>query len=165
MVDKNLVAFVDSSLNDTDVLVNYVEKQNYVLVRDKPAIQHLVYSDYKYRKTLKRDDEKVHCAFAMAKEPFLKRRRTFAYSQSFRFQPLFDHEILHLVEAGIIKYKLLENIPGMEICPPSLKGTERQLRNGDLIMTYYVMIAGFCTSIAVFFSEVKFRPVFFYIVH
>lgn len=30
----------------------------------------------------------------------------------------------------------------------------RQLRNGDLMMTYYVMIAGFCTSISVFVSEV-----------
>lgn len=153
MVDKNLAVFVDT-LNDTDVLLTYVEKQNYVFVRDKPAISHMIYRDYKYRKTIKFNDEKVHCAFATAKTAFLKRRRTFAYSEKFRFQALFDHELLHMVEAGIVKYKLLENLPNAEICPNNLGGTERQLRNGDLMMTYYVMIAGFCTSIAVFVSEV-----------
>lgn len=154
MLEKNLAAFVGSTMTDSDILVSYVEKQDYVLMRDKPAISHLIYSDYKYRKTLKADDEKVHCAFATAKEAFLKRRRTFAYSQNFRFQALFDHELLHMVEAGIIKYKLLENIPGTEICPMSLATKERQLRNGDLSMTYIVMITGFCTSIVVFISEV-----------
>lgn len=154
MLDKNLAVFVDT-YNDSEVLLDFVERQNYVLVRDKPAIKHLIYRDYKYRKGFKVDDEKVHCAFAMAKEPFLKRRRTFAYSKNFKFQQLFDYELLHLVEAGIVKYKLLENLPKPEICPNNLGGKERQLRNGDLMMTYYIMIAGFCTSIAVFVSEVS----------
>lgn len=160
MVDKNLAAFVDT-LNDTEVLVNYVERQNYVLVRDKPAIKHLIYQDYKYRKTLKADDEKVHCAFAVAKEAFLKRRRAFAYSENFRFKDVFDYELLNLVESGIVKYKLLENLPQPEICPNNLGSTDRQLRNGDLMMTYYVMIAGFCTSISVFVSEVIMRDTMF----
>lgn len=155
MADKNLAVFVDS-LNDTEVLLTYAEQKNYVYVRDKPAISHLIYDDYKYRKTLS-PSEKVHCAFAVAKEPFLKRRRTFAYSENFQFQSLFDHELLHLVEAGIVKYKLLENLPRAEICPNNLGSTERQLRNGDLMMTYYVMLTGFCTSIVVFVTEMIFR--------
>ena len=126
MVDKNLAAFVDS-LNDTDVLMSYVERQNYVFVRDKPAVKHLVYQDYKFRKSLYPDakEGKAHCAFALAKEAFLKLKRTFAYSKNFRFQQLFDYELLYLVESGIVKYKLLENLPKPEICPHDLGGTDR----------------------------------------
>lgn len=124
MVDKNLAAFV-ATLNDTEVLHNYVERQNYLFIRDKPAIKHLIYQDYKYRKTLNEDNEKIHCAFALAKEAFLKLRRTFAYSKTFRFQQLFDYELLFLVESGIVKYKLLENLPRPEICPNNLAGTDR----------------------------------------
>lgn len=124
MVDKNLAAFVDS-LNDTEVLLDYVERQNYLFIRDKPAIKHLIYKDYKYRKTLNANNEKIHCAFALAKEAFLKLRRTFAYSKNFRFQQLFDYELLYLVESGIVKYKLLENLPRPEICPNNLQGTDR----------------------------------------
>lgn len=153
MVEKNLGTF-SNELNDTAILWSMVEAQSYVFVRDKPAVQHLIYQDYKFRKRLG-DDEKIHCAFAVAKEAFLKRRRTFAYSKGFRYQQLFDYELLYLVEAGIVKYKLNENLPEPEICPNNLPSIDRQLRNGDLMMTYYVMIAGFCTSIAVFISEVR----------
>lgn len=50
---------------------------------------------------------------------------------------------------------LLEDLPNAEICPQNLGGTERQLRNADLKMTYWIMVAGFCTSIVVFFTEVE----------
>lgn len=136
MVDKKLAAFVDS-LNDTEVLLDYVEQKNYLFIRDKPAIKHLIYRDYKYRKTLNANNEKIHCAFAVAKEAFLKLRRTFAYSKTFRFQQLFDYELLYLVESGIVKYKLLENLPKPEICPNNLQGTDRweiySLINYDII--------------------------------
>lgn len=49
---------------------------------------------------------------------------------------------------------LLDNLPKAEVCPQQLASTERQLRNGDLLTTYYVMIAGFITSFVVFVSEV-----------
>lgn len=63
--------------------------------------------------------------------------------------------LLHLVESGIVKYMLWENLPKAEICPQNLGGTERQLRNGDLLMTYQIMMAGFGTGVVVFFTEVQ----------
>lgn len=49
---------------------------------------------------------------------------------------------------------LLENLPNTQICPEDLGSTERQLRNSDLTMTYWIMLSGFCTAIVVFFTEV-----------
>lgn len=59
-----------------------------------------------------------------------------------------------MVESGIVKYMLLENLPNAEICPQNLGGTERQLRNGDLMMTYQIMLAGFGTGFVIFVTEV-----------
>lgn len=50
---------------------------------------------------------------------------------------------------------LSENLTNAEICPQNLGGTERQLRNSDLSMTYWIMLAGFCTSVVIFFTEVN----------
>lgn len=47
-----------------------------------------------------------------------------------------------------------ENLPKAEICPQNLGGTDRQLRNGDLLMTYQIMMAGFGTGAVIFFTEV-----------
>lgn len=60
-----------------------------------------------------------------------------------------------MVEGGLVKFKLLENLPKAQICPQNLGGTERQLKNRDLVMTYLVMLTGFATAIAVFLSEVS----------
>lgn len=49
---------------------------------------------------------------------------------------------------------LSENLTSAEICPQNLGGTERQLRNSDLSMTYWIMLAGFCTAAVIFFTEV-----------
>lgn len=68
---------------------------------------------------------------------------------------LVPHRLLNMVEGGLVKFKLLENLPKAEICPQNLGGTERQLKNRDLVMTYLVMLTGFATAIAVFVSEVK----------
>lgn len=62
--------------------------------------------------------------------------------------------LLSLVEGGIVKYMLWEDLPDSEICPANLASNERQLRNGDLQTTYFVMIAGFIASFIVFVSEV-----------
>ncbi|GAB0095279.1 Ionotropic glutamate receptor [Sergentomyia squamirostris] len=156
MVEKNLVQFSES-LNDTDILLKDVEKKNYLYVRDRPAINHLIYTDYVYRKTISLTDEKIQCPFAVAKTPFMKRKRAFAYPKNSTLHILFDPVLLHLVESGIVKYKLWQGLPNAEICPSNLVSTERQLRNGDLMMTYYIMIAGFCTSTVVFVSELFFR--------
>lgn len=68
---------------------------------------------------------------------------------------ILHFRLLHLVESGIVKYMLSENLPNTEICPQNLGGTERQLRNADLTMTYWIIAAGFCTSMVVFFTEVS----------
>ncbi|KAL9702646.1 hypothetical protein quinque_006164 [Culex quinquefasciatus] len=152
LVDKHLVEFT-TNLNDSDILMTTVAKKNYVYVRDRPAIEHLVYNDYLVRRKVNPINERSHCPFATATTPFLKRVRAFAYPNSTRWNALFDPQLLNMVEGGLIKFKLLENLPKAEICPQNLGGTERQLKNRDLVMTYLVMLTGFCTSIAVFFSE------------
>ncbi|EDW44154.1 glutamate receptor ionotropic, delta-1 [Drosophila sechellia] len=158
MIQNNYAVFSDET-NDTYNLQNYVEKNGYVFVRDRPAINIMLYRDYLYRKTVSFSDEKVHCPFAMAKEPFLKKKRTFAYPIGSNLSQLFDPELLHLVESGIVKHLSKRNLPSAEICPQDLGGTERQLRNGDLMMTYYIMLAGFATALAVFSTELVFRYV------
>lgn len=43
MVEKSLGIFSNKN-NDTDVLLNQIMKKDYVFIRDKPAIDHLVMS-------------------------------------------------------------------------------------------------------------------------
>lgn len=64
------------------------------------------------------------------------------------------YRLLNLVETGIVKYMLLENLPHAEICPQNLGSQERQLRNGDLWMTYQIMMGGFGTGFIIFITEV-----------
>lgn len=92
MVDDGRVEFADvRSDNDNETLIRYVHMDNYVLVKDRPAIDHLIYADYKYRKTISNSD-RDHCPFAIAKEPFLTKKRSFAYNRNFKFRRLFDPE-------------------------------------------------------------------------
>lgn len=78
--------------NDSDNLLDYVESKNYVFIRDRPAIDHLIYQDYQRRKFQSSNDEKKHCPFATAKIPFMKRKRTFAYPISSHYNEIFDPE-------------------------------------------------------------------------
>ncbi|XP_055613759.1 ionotropic receptor 93a [Uranotaenia lowii] len=156
LLDKNLVDF-STNLNDSDILMTTVSKKNYVFVRDKPAIEHLVYQDYLVRRKVNPINERSHCPFATALTPFLKRVRAFGYPNNTKWNTLFDPQLLNMVEGGLVKFKLLENLPKAEICPQNLGSTERQLKNRDLAMTYMVMMTGFATAIAVFLSEMFFR--------
>lgn len=90
MVDNQRAFFSDK--NDIENLLEYVEKKDYVYVRDRPAIDHLVYWDYKDRKTRVASEERLQCPFAVSKKPFLTRKRTFAYSNDFKYSSLFDPE-------------------------------------------------------------------------
>lgn len=89
LVDKHLVEFT-TNLNDSDILMTTVAKKNYVYVRDRPAIEHLVYNDYLVRRKVNPINERSHCPFATATTPFLKRVRAFAYPNSTRWNALFD---------------------------------------------------------------------------
>lgn len=90
MVDRNRAIFTDSS-NDTENLNIYVQEDNYVFIKDRPGIDHLIYRDYLYRKTIKTSD-RDHCPFAIAKTPFMTRKRSFAYTKGFPYKDLFDPE-------------------------------------------------------------------------
>lgn len=65
--------------------------------------------------------------------------------------------LLYLVETGIVKYMLGENLTNAAICPLNLGTKERQLRNSDLAMTYYLMFSGYGVAAAIFSTEVKMR--------
>ncbi|KAL9909618.1 ionotropic receptor 76b [Glossina fuscipes fuscipes] len=154
---ENDRAVFSLDINDTTNLRTYVEEQGFVLIRDRPAITHTLYTDYRQRRATSMNDEKVHCPFAQAKHPILKKKRSFAYPIGSNLSHLFDRELLNLVESGIIKYLAVKNLPNAEICPQNLGSTERQLRNGDLIMTYYITMVGFIVSLVIFISELLFR--------
>lgn len=65
--------------------------------------------------------------------------------------------IQHLVESGIIQYKLRENLPDAEICPLNLKSTERKLKNTDLLLTYEIVGTGLAIATCVFLLEILWR--------
>ncbi|EAA00639.3 AGAP011968-PA [Anopheles gambiae str. PEST] len=152
LVDKRLVDFT-TNVNDSDTLADKVAKQNYVFVRDRPAIDHMIYADYLVRRKINPKNERVHCPYATATTPFLKRNRAFGYPPNTEWNRIFDPELLKMVEGGIVKYKLHDRLPKAEICPQNLGGTERQLKNRDLVMTYFVMVTGFVTSIVKLATE------------
>lgn len=90
MYEKNRIIFSDKSDNDT--LNEYVFRDGFVLVRDRPAINHLIYNDYKERKIKNPSEEKKQCPFATAKSPFMRRKRSFAYNLNLDLNILFDPE-------------------------------------------------------------------------
>lgn len=90
MYDDHRIIFSDKSDNDT--LNEYVFRDGYVLVRDRPAINHLIYNDYQERKQRNPTDEKKQCPFATAKDPFMKRKRSFAYNLATDLNIIFDPE-------------------------------------------------------------------------
>lgn len=82
-----------SNLSDPDNLKTYVENNHYVYIRDRPAVDHLIYQDYKERREKNSmSDEKVHCPFATSKYSFMRRKRTFAYQPNTTWNALFDPE-------------------------------------------------------------------------
>lgn len=87
MLEKKLGVFTNMN-NDTDILLNQVFKKNLVFIRDRPAIDHLVYEDYRKRKTL--PSERLQCPFAMSKEVSLRRKRGFVYPKDSKWARLFD---------------------------------------------------------------------------
>lgn len=91
MVLKERGVFTNST-NETATLFDYVYEDGYVLIRDRPAVDHLIYADYKYRRALRIPEatERVLCPFAVSQKPFMTRKRSFAYNKNFPFKELFD---------------------------------------------------------------------------
>lgn len=90
MYDNRQIIMSEKSDNDT--LIQHVYAEGYVLVRDKPAISHLIYDDYLVRKRRWPQDDKRQCPFAAAKEPFLRRKRSFAYPLNSEINMIIDPE-------------------------------------------------------------------------
>lgn len=89
---ENHRAVFSLDINDTVNLRTYVEEQGFVFIRDRPAITHTLYTDYRQRRATSMNDEKVHCPFAQAKYPILKKKRSFAYPIGSNLSHLFDRE-------------------------------------------------------------------------
>lgn len=85
-------AQLTTNSDDRENLISYVQDKDFVFVRDRPAMDHLIYKDYRIRRKLSATDEKMHCPFATSKQPFIKRKRAFAYPQNTIWNTLFDPE-------------------------------------------------------------------------
>lgn len=72
--------------NDTAFL-NMIESENYVLVRDRPAVDLLMYNDYRARSDV---DESRRCTFVVTPTKFMTKGRAFAYPMNSRLRELFD---------------------------------------------------------------------------
>lgn len=108
LVTKNLAEFISLlNTNETNLLHDKVEKKGYLYIRDRPAMDHLRYKDYKYRKTISLKDEKKHCPFAVAKYPLLRRRRGFAFSLNSSLHILFDPELVFDLSKNYIDHFFL----------------------------------------------------------
>lgn len=91
LVDRKIAWFVEAG-SDEEILEDYVQKKGMVFMRDKPAIQILQYKDYMGRKNLSKTNERIHCPFAIAKRPIMKKKRGFIYPVGSNISKLFDAE-------------------------------------------------------------------------
>ncbi|XP_031331816.1 glutamate receptor ionotropic, delta-2 isoform X3 [Photinus pyralis] len=141
--------------NDRDakvIMEDYVRVQNYLYINDRLILEDMLYNDYMNR-TKKDVPESERCVFVITKWPILTIERAFAYKKNFKYKPLFDKILSHLVESGVVKFKMQEHLPKASICPLNLKSIERQLRNTDFLLTYYIISCGFGSSLLSFLVE------------
>ncbi|KAF5296312.1 hypothetical protein FQA39_LY12529 [Lamprigera yunnana] len=137
------------------IVYDIVKEKDYLYIGEKPQVEHIMYKDYNERaKAGLLESER--CVFVITTWPVLERERAFAYSQDFQFKELFDNLLQHLVEGGVIKEKLRDDLPKASICPLNLKSIERQLRNTDFLLTYYVISTGYAFSLLSFILEFLF---------
>nr|ALR72540.1 ionotropic receptor IR5 [Colaphellus bowringi] len=145
-----------ADMKDLDILEEYVKKRNMMFIREKTLIKNVMYRDYQ-EKTKRGVDEEKRCTFVMADFPITMFSRGFAYTHDFKYAELFDRTFQYLIEAGIIQFKLRENLPDAEICPLNLGSIERKLRNTDLMLTYVIVASGLGIAASVFLLEILWR--------
>ncbi|CAH2234555.1 jg9175 [Pararge aegeria aegeria] len=124
-----------------------------VLVKEQTAIDNLMYDDY-LRKAREGVEEAERCTYVVAPNAFMKKRRAFAYPKNSTLKILFDTVLSYLIQSGIVKFLEHRDLPSTKICPLDLQSKDRQLRNTDLLMTYFIMITGLAAALAVFIGEV-----------
>nr|QRF71035.1 ionotropic receptor [Semiothisa cinerearia] len=140
--------------NDMDYLP-LVDK-GAVLVKEVTAIDNLMYGDY-LKKAREGVNEVDRCTYVVAPKSFMTKPRAFAFPHDSPLKTLFDTVFVYIVQAGIINYLQLKDLPSTKICPLDLQSKDRQLRNSDLLMTYMIMVTGLCAAAAVFIGEVVFK--------
>lgn len=86
MVLKNQGVFQAGELDAS--FLPYV-KDDIVFVRDKPAVELLMYEDYK-NKTLQNVEEKNRCTFVVTQKKFMTKSRAFAFPKNSSLIRLFD---------------------------------------------------------------------------
>ncbi|VVC91731.1 unnamed protein product [Leptidea sinapis] len=116
------------SANDDEEYLSYVSDGT-VLVNDMTAIDYMMYNDY-LKKTRQDVAESQRCTYVVAPYSFM------------------------LIHGGILGYLERLGLPDTKICPLDLQSKDRQLRNSDLLMTYFIMIAGLAAALAVFIGEI-----------
>ncbi|XP_041973311.1 ionotropic receptor 93a isoform X1 [Aricia agestis] len=130
-----------------------------VLIKEQISVDGLMYRNY-LKKAKEGIEESERCTFVVAPNFFMKRSRAFVYPKNSTMYKLFDTVLVSLVQSGIIEFLEDKDLPSTKICPLDLQSKDRQLRNTDLLMTYYVMFAGLAAAVAIFFGEVVFKRYF-----
>ncbi|KAI5636647.1 ligand-gated ion channel domain-containing protein [Phthorimaea operculella] len=124
-----------------------------VLVKEQIAIDHLMYTDYQM-KTRDGIEEADRCTYVVAPEAFIRLPRAFAFPKDSNLPALFDPLLVYLLQAGIISFLQVRDLPSTKMCPLDLQSKDRKLRNGDLMMTYIIMGVGLAIAAAVFVAEI-----------
>ncbi|KAK4886945.1 hypothetical protein RN001_003216 [Aquatica leii] len=137
---------------DVFILNKWIREQNFIYIAEKPNIDIVLYKNYlKYINT--DTSQKERCAFVATSWSIYEWPRSFVYSKTFKFGPLFDRALRRLVEIGLVKHNFNKYLPVTNYCPLNLHSQERSLSNANFLITYYILISGFLLSLCVFILE------------
>ncbi|XP_047518136.1 glutamate receptor ionotropic, delta-1-like [Pieris napi] len=142
-------------VNDMPSLLPYVS-EGAVLVQPSVSLQYLMYNEY-LQKTRLGVPEAERCTYVVAPGVFMTKRRAFAYQHKSKLKSLFNPVIKRVIRSGILSHLSLRYLPDTKICPLDLQSKDRQLRNTDLLMTYYIMITGLAAAVSVFLAEISLK--------
>lgn len=77
--------------DDIEIIKNYVQEQNMLLITEKSSLHHTMYKYYRQKaKALVRADE--ICTFVESKFTVTSKNRAFAYKNNFKYEELFNLE-------------------------------------------------------------------------
>ncbi|XP_047517997.1 glutamate receptor ionotropic, delta-2-like [Pieris napi] len=127
------------SVRDTSSLLTYVS-EGAVLVHPSAALEYIMYHDY-LQKTRLGVPEAERCTYVVAPGVFMTKKRA----------------IKRVKYSGILSHLSQRYLPDTKICPLDLKSKDRQLRNTDLLMTYYILMTGLAAAVAVFLAEISLK--------
>ncbi|RZF37350.1 hypothetical protein LSTR_LSTR010445 [Laodelphax striatellus] len=131
--------------------------KDWLYLEEKRELMYFMMNDY-INKTMIQVLEKDRCTYVLTADSYLTRSTAFAYPKHSILPALFNRVMLSYVESGIINHLASYNsLSDTQICPLNLHNKERQLRNADLLTTYYVVVSGFITAAVVLVCEIIWR--------